>query len=104
MTDGGAVPRLDALDRARVEEICRRYGIAELAVFGSFARGDAGESSDVDLLYVLDAGVHLGFAINRLEDELAELFGRSVDLVSKRALHRAIRHQVLDDAQLLYAA
>jgi uncharacterized protein len=37
---------------ARLAELCRKYGIAELAVFGSVARGDAGPDSDVDLLYV----------------------------------------------------
>jgi predicted nucleotidyltransferase len=36
----------------RLAELCRKYGIAELAVFGSVARGDAGPDSDVDLLYV----------------------------------------------------
>ena len=49
-------------------------------------------------------GVRLGFAINSLEDELAELFHRPVDLVSRRALHRLIRDDVLAEARTLYAA
>lgn len=73
-------------------------------LFGSVARGEAGADSDLDLLYVLAPGRHLGFSINRLEDELAELFGRPVDLVSKTALHRAIRDDVLAEARELYAA
>lgn len=92
------------VDAAQLSELCRRYGVAELAMFGSVARGDAGEASDVDLLYVLEPGARLGFAINRLEDELAELFDRPVDLVAKRALHRLIRDDVLADARTLYAA
>jgi len=92
------------VDSARLAELCRRYGVAELAVFGSVARGEATETSDVDLLYVLEPGSRLGFAINDLEDELATLFQRPVDLVSKRALHRLIRDQVLSDARTLYAA
>jgi predicted nucleotidyltransferase len=60
-----------------IAEICRRYGVDELAVFGSRARGDAGPASDIDLLYTLAPGRHLGFSINRLEDESGEAFGRS---------------------------
>jgi predicted nucleotidyltransferase len=59
---------------------------------GSVARG-AGATSDVDILYVLAPDVRLGFAVNDLEDELAALLGRPVDLVSKRALHRLIRDE-----------
>lgn len=92
------------VDASRLSALCRRYGVAELAVFGSVARGDSGEASDVDLLYVLEPGTRLGFAINRLEDELAELFDRPVDLVAKRALHQLIRDDVLAEARTLYAA
>jgi predicted nucleotidyltransferase len=50
------------------------------------------------------SGRALGFAINRLEDELSELFGRRVDLVSKRSLHRLLRERVLAEARTIYAA
>lgn len=93
-----------AVDRARLVEVCERYGIAELSVFGSVARGEARAGSDLDLLYVLAPGRHLGFSINRLEDELAALFGRPVDLVSKVSLHRVMRDDVLAEARELYAA
>ena len=93
-----------AVDPAHVAEICRRYGIAELAVFGSVARGDAGPDSDVDLLYVLAPGARLGFGIDNLEDELAELFGRDVDLVARRALHPLLRDEIDEVAKTLYAA
>lgn len=92
------------VDATRLAELCRRFGIAELALFGSLARGDVADDSDVDLLYVLEPGSRLGFAINHLEDELSMLFGRPVDLVSKQALHRLIRDDVLSDARTLYAA
>jgi len=57
-----------------------------------------------DARLLLAPGRHLGFSINRLEDELAPLFGQPVDLVSKAALHRVIRDDVLAEAQSLYAA
>lgn len=94
----------DPVDLARLAEVCERYGVAELAVFGSVARGEATGGSDVDLLYVLAPGARLGFGLNRLEDELAEVFGRPVDLVAKKALHRLLRGPVLAEARTLYAA
>lgn len=92
------------IDEARLTEICRRYGVEELAVFGSVARGESTASSDVDVLYVLAPETKLGFGINRLEDELSELFGRPVDLVAKKALHRLLRREVVAEARTLYAA
>jgi predicted nucleotidyltransferase len=81
---------------ARLAELCRKYGIAELAVFGSVARGDAGPDSDVDLLYVRVPGNDLGMAYFDLQEDPERLFGRRVDLVAKDGLHRVIRDQVLD--------
>ena len=89
---------------AQLADLCRKYGIAELAVFGSVARGDAGPDSDVDLLYVRVPGNDLGMSYFALREDLEELFGRPVDLVAKDGLHRVIRDQVLADAQVLYAA
>ena len=50
------------------------------------------------------SGRSLGFAFNRLEDELAEGFGRQGELVAKRAVHRMLRDNVLAEARTLYAA
>ena len=70
----------------------------------SVARGDGSTDGDVDLLYELAPGAHPGFSINRLEDELAALLGRRIDLVSKRALHPLLKDAVLADARMLHAA
>jgi uncharacterized protein len=88
----------------RLAELCRQYGIAELSVFGSVARGEDRPDSDVDLLYVRVPGNDLGMSYFALQDDLEKLFGRSIDLVSKDGLHRVIRDRVLADAQVLYAA
>ena len=88
----------------RLAQLCRKYGIAELSVFGSVARGDDRPDSDVDLLYVRVPGNDLGMSYFALQEELEKLFGRRVDLVPKDGLHRVIRDQVLADAQVLYAA
>lgn len=92
------------MDLERLREVCERYGVASLEVFGSVARGEDGLGSDVDLLYVLKPEARLGFSLFDLEDELTALFGRPVDLVARKSINRYIREQVLADAQPLYAA
>ena len=92
------------VDEMRLADVCARYGIAQLMIFGSVARGTAEPSSDVDILYELQPGRRLGWEIEDLSDELSELFGRPVDLVSQAALHERLRAAVLAEAQPLYAA
>lgn len=93
-----------AVDRELLYQVCERFGVARLEVFDSFGRGEGTDESDLDLLYVLKPGVRLGWRIEDLSEELTAVFGRPVDLVSRRALHHRLRDQVLAEAQLLYAA
>ncbi|WP_167149501.1 nucleotidyltransferase family protein [Actinomyces sp. ZJ308] len=92
------------VDRARLDALCRRFGIARLDVFGSVARGEDRPGSDVDLLYELAQDRSLGWEIEDLSQDLADLFGRPVDLVSRKSLHPLIREQVLADAEPFYDA
>ena len=92
------------VDEARLAAVCERYGVARLLLFGSVARGAADPSSDIDVLYELLPGRRLGWEIEQLADELSEILGRPVDLVSATALHRRLRGAVLAEAQPLYAA
>lgn len=92
------------IDERRLRDICQRWGVAELSMFGSAASGSASPESDIDMLYVFRPGKNVGWEIVDLEAELAEVFGRKVDLVPKRYLHPLIRDEVLLTAQVLYAA
>jgi predicted nucleotidyltransferase len=92
------------LDLSRLIAICERYGVSELAVFGSVARGGDRPDSDVDLLFDLAPGVRLGFGVSALQEELEGVFGRRVDLLSKDSIHRLVRDAVLEEARVLYAA
>ena len=86
-----------------LEEICHRYNVRELSVFGSAARGEAGPDSDIDLLvdFAPDAKIGL-WEFGRMERELQSVLGRKVDLVSKRGLKSRVRRSVLQDARILY--
>jgi uncharacterized protein len=92
------------IDQGRLADICDRYGIAELRIFGSQARGAAGPGSDIDVLYTLRPGRRLGWEIEQLTDELSNLFGRRVDLVSLKSLHPLLKPSVLAEARPVYAA
>jgi uncharacterized protein len=88
----------------RLAEICRRYRVVELAVFGSAARGDLRPGSDVDIFLEFESGTHPGMGFFDLEDELTALFGRHVDLGRKSLLKPMVRRNAVRDAVVLYAA
>jgi hypothetical protein len=89
----------------QIAEICRRYQVSELSVFGSAARGDIRPDSDIDLLVDFKPDARIGlFKFAAMENELAVLLGRKVDLVTKNGLKPWIRPHVLRDAKILYAA
>lgn len=75
------------VDKQRLREVCERCGVASLEVFGSAARNEDRQDSDIDLLYVLKPDARLGFRLLDLEDELADLLGRPVDLVSRKSVN-----------------
>jgi predicted nucleotidyltransferase len=81
----------------RVRALGARYGVHDIRVFGSVARGDAGQDSDIDLLVSYIPG-HGGFAFVEFCDEVEKLLGRRVDVVSERALPPRIRERVLGQA------
>ncbi|MEU6642056.1 nucleotidyltransferase domain-containing protein [Saccharomonospora sp. NPDC046836] len=95
---------LPRVDERRLRDICVRYGIAMLLVFGSAARGDDRDDSDIDVLYELQPGARLGWEIEDLNKDLSDLFGRPVDLVSRKALHPLLKDAVLAESRPLYAA
>ena len=93
------------IDNERLADICRRYHITELAVFGSVLTDDFGPDSDVDVLYLGEP--HRSgepWALGGLVNALEELFGRRVDLVWKGGVHWYVRDRVLAEARPVYAA
>lgn len=72
------------------------YQVAKLGIFGSFARGEAKETSDVDILVEFNETVDL-FHFIRLQHYLSEILGREVDLVTPDALKPLIKDQILKE-------
>ncbi len=94
-------------DQANLGRFCRERGIARLELFGSALRDDFREESDVDLLATLRPDAHptlLDWA--EMQEKLAEVFGRPVDLVSRRAIesskNRYRKHAILSTAVPIY--
>lgn len=88
---------LRATKKDAILAIASRHGVTSIRVFGSFARGEAREDSDLDLL--IEAGPRRtpwfpGGLLADLEEEL----GRKVDIVEENGLHRLIRDRVLREA------
>lgn len=78
--------------REQHEHLGRRYPIRRMALFGSWARGDAREDSDVDVLVEVDPSIGLRFV--ELGDELERALGHRVDLVSRRAIKPSLWKQI----------
>ena len=93
------------VEESRLAEICRRYQVRELAVFGSAAQGAMRPDSDIDLLVEFLPEAEIGLLEHAgLMLDLAQLLGRRVDLVSKRGLKPFIRDSILREARPVYAA
>ncbi len=90
----------------RLVGFCRKWKVTELALFGSVLREDFGPESDVDVLVDLAPGHGLDlFDWVEMIDELKDLFGREVDLVSKRGLRNPFRrHRILTTREVIHAA
>lgn len=95
-----------AIDLEKLADFCRRWGISELALFGSVLRDDFDPArSDVDVLVDFEPGAGLDFFdLLTMAEELETIFGRRVDLVTKRSLRPRLRESVLTGSQVVYAA
>lgn len=85
---------------------CQKWKVRELALFGSVLRDDFGPDSDVDILVELmpDHGLSLFDWVDMI-DELKVIFGRDIDLVSKKGLRNPFRrHEILSTCEVIHAA
>ena len=86
--------------REEILRIARKHGVRRIFVFGSVARGEDTEGSDIDFL--VEPGEETGpwFPVGLVE-ELRELLGRPVDVVTEDSLHWLLRRRILREARPL---
>ena len=90
----------------KINDLCQRWRITEFALFGSVLRDDFGPDSDIDVLLTFEPEAPWSlFDIVTLQEELQELFGRTVDIVEKKAIRNPVRRRgILSSYQVVYAA
>lgn len=97
------------IDAEKLRNFCRKWSITELAVFGSVLRDDFGPDSDIDFLATFDPESTSSLLRRReMQDELAGIVGRPVDLVSRRGIEMSKnplrRREILSTAETVYVA
>jgi predicted nucleotidyltransferase len=95
--------------KAKITEFCKRWNVSEFAVFGSALTADFRPDSDVDVLVSFAPQAHVTlFDMVHMQDELKAIFGREVDLVSKRGVETSRnylrRKNILESAQVIHVA
>jgi predicted nucleotidyltransferase len=85
------------LHRAEILDLAKRHGAKNVRLFGSLARGEGNEESDLDLLVTLAEGRSLLDLVG-LKQDVEDLIHRPVDVVSERALSPYLRERVLSEA------
>lgn len=84
-------------------DICRDNDVARLEVFGSTARGEANENSDVDLLVEFSKRKSL-LALVSVERKMSAALGRKVDLLTEAAISPYLRDEINRDRRVIYEA
>jgi predicted nucleotidyltransferase len=94
------VNRKEALKKLSLaHEELKEFSVKALYLFGSYAREQAGDASDLDILVEFEPGAEIGlFAFARLRRRLSELLGREVDLVTRDAIRAEMRDEILREA------
>jgi predicted nucleotidyltransferase len=91
----GDMERSEAIAKLKQNEAeLRRLGVEHLYLFGSTARGEASEDSDVDLFFDHPEGSLGLFELMDVKDAAARILGRKTDIMTRRSLHPVLRQQI----------
>ena len=83
--------------KSHSEVVREKFGVKRIGIFGSFARGEEREDSDLDVLVVFEEGQKTFDNYMDLKFYLEDLFGREVDLVTERALKPQLKDSIMKD-------
>lgn len=90
-------------DVSKLADLCSQNDVTRLSIFGSVARGEATEQSDIDLLVEFSKRKSL-LALVRLEFEISSALERKVDLLTEAALSPYLRDRIKRELQVIYEA
>ncbi len=91
---------LDAAQYRLIQETLLPYGPKKIGIFGSYARGDANENSDLDILVSFSGKITLWDIIG-LEEELSAKLNKDVDLITERSLNPRLAPYVYKDLKII---
>jgi len=92
-----SIEQIKMILHQHADELGKRYGIANLAVFGSVARGEATENSDIDIFAEVTRPIGM-IALCAAENYLTELLETKVDLVLRRSIRNELRDRIIGEA------
>ena len=95
---------INMLSQGQIDIIIRSmmpYKPVRIGIFGSVARGEDTEKSDIDILYRLEKSVGL-FNLVRIKEDLEQKLNRKIDLVSERYVHSELLPQIKNDLKVIY--
>ena len=92
------------ISKDAIAKFCRKHHIRRLALFGSVLREDFSSDSDIDILVEFEPDHVPGLAFYTMQRQLAEIFGRKVDMNTAKDLSPYFREEVLEEAEDLYVA
>ena len=90
-------------DTRKLIDVCRQNDVVKIGVFGSMARGEATEKSDIDLLVEFSKRKSL-LALVAIERKLSLALGRKVDLLTEASISPYLRDRILLEQQVIYEA
>lgn len=97
------MPLLDELyaKRDAIHRLAAEHGVRDVRVFGSVARGEEDEGSDLDLLIDLEKPIKDAFGFLSFQEEMEKLTGRRVDIVFENGVYKRLKPIILAEARPL---
>jgi predicted nucleotidyltransferase len=91
-------------NRKKIYQIAEKYGVSNIRVFGSVARGEEKKNSDVDLLINIKSYKKYcvaGWGRNLFQEEVAEILHKKIDIVTDKSLHHLLKNEITTTAKTL---
>jgi len=91
-----------SLPYSTIAEFCQKHHIVKMALFGSVLHDTFHADSDIDVLVEFAPNTIIGYKITHIQNELSDLLGYPVDLITFTSLRESTRPYILADAQIIY--